>query len=118
MQAKARRSLGSWPRSSAPRTAIGFGGDGEQEPGAVDAGAEARLVVAEHDGDQRRVDEDGPQRRGCTTTAPRRRVHQPWMTAEALPRTLVAGDDGEEREALGVAGEVGDEQLGVERRGG
>ena len=41
-----------------------FGGDGEQEPGAVDAGSEAGLVVAEHDGDQRGVHEERPTAAG------------------------------------------------------
>jgi hypothetical protein len=33
------------------------------------------------------------------------------MTADALASTLVAGDGGEERESLGVAGDVGCEEL-------
>jgi hypothetical protein len=39
-----------------------FGGDGEQEPRAVDACTEGGLSP-EHDGDQRRVDEDDEQRK-------------------------------------------------------
>ena len=35
------------------------------------------------------------------------------MIAEALASTLVAGDDGEEPESLGVTGEVGESRRGM-----
>ena len=68
----------------------GLGGDGEQEPGAVDAVGEAGLRALEHDGEEGGVGEERPERRGSATRGTHASVHQPWIDAEALPRTLVA----------------------------
>ena len=72
MQAKARKSLGVVAEEQRAEHGDRFGGDGEEEPGAVDAGAEAGLVVAEHDGDERGVDEHDLERQAEPTTGSRR----------------------------------------------
>ena len=113
MHTKARKSLGSRPSSSAPSTAIDSVEtvSRNQEPlmPAPRPGFGPRRTSAINVG----VDAARPRGPGRATTGTQAKVHQPWMTRRGAAEHVGCGDDGEEREPLGVAGEVGDEQAPV-----
>ena len=108
-QTKASTSLSVAAEQQGAEHGDRLGGHGQQEPGAVDAGAEARLVATDDDGDERRVGEHRPQREAGVPQHP---GESPPAVEDAggAADDVGGGDDGQEGEALGVAGEVGDER--------
>ena len=113
MQANASSVAGVATHEEGAERGDRFGGDGEEKPCAVDAGAHAWFRVAEDHRDERGVDEHRPQR---NTEPPQSPGQRPPVTGQprGAAEDVGGGDDGEEPEAPRVAGEIGDKAPSVE----